>query len=157
MPTAKRIDVDGRPLVNRAEIADRTGISVKAQRNLYVERDANDHPEAHIRGREAFFDEQLVTDWYAAWAVQKQANRRRPPQTGGGAPDELLDLPAATEFLGYTSQSTIRGYLSRNDGYFPDADDIEDLPSGRVRRRWKRKTLQEFASRPARPGRAHRS
>ncbi|MBP2371366.1 hypothetical protein [Pseudonocardia parietis] len=151
MPTAKRIDVDGRAYINRAEIADRTGISTKTQRNLYIERATNGHPEAHQQGREAFFDDQLVTEWYTAWAAHKQA-KRRPPQDDAGDPTELLDIPAATRFLGYSSQSTIRGYLSRNDGYFPDADEHEDLPSGRIRRRWKRSTLREFAARAARPG-----
>ena len=151
MPTPKRIEVDGRPHLNRTEIADRTGISAKTQRNLYVERATNRHPEAHQQGREAFFDEHLITAWYTAWAEHKQAQRRL-PQTDAGDPAELLGIPAATELLGYSSQSTIRGYLSRNDGYFPDADDHEDLPSGRVRRRWKRSTLREFAARAARPG-----
>ncbi|WP_337826865.1 hypothetical protein [Pseudonocardia sp. UM4_GMWB1] len=133
MPTTNRIDVDGRPHINRAEIADRTGISAKTQRNLYVERATNGHPEAHLQGREAFFDEHRVIEWYTAWAEHKQANRRLAQDDAGDA-DELLDVPAATRFLGYASQSTIRGYLARNDGYFPEADDCEDLPSGRVRR-----------------------
>lgn len=151
VPTTQRIDVDGRPHINRAEIADRTGISAKTQRNLYVERATNGHPEAHLQGREAFFDEHRVIEWYTAWAEHKQTNRR-PPQDDAGDADELLDVPAATRFLGYASQSTIRGYLARNDGYFPEADDCEDLPSGRVRRRWKRSTLRAFAARAARPG-----
>ena len=150
MPTTNRIDVDGRPHINRAEIADRTGISAKTQRNLYVERATNGHPEAHLQGREAFFDEQRVIEWYTAWAEHKQANRR-PPQDDAGDADELLDVPAATRFLGYASQSTIRGYLARNDGYFPEADDCEDLPSGRVRRRWKRSTLRPPRGRGNRP------
>lgn len=155
MPTAKRIDIEGRPHVNRAEIAARTGIAIKTQRNMYVQRADNEHPEALLVGREAFFDEDQAIAWYAAWAEHKQASRR-PPRPTAGPPDDLFDIPAATTFLGYSSQSTIRAYLAAHDGYFPPPDSVEDLPSGRVRRRWKRSTLREFAERPARPGRANR-
>lgn len=153
MSTAKRCTVDGRSHLNRAALTEHTGMSIQTQANLYNQRSSNGHPEGTRVGRDLMFDEQATLDWYAEWAAAKRANVAAPDRVGNL--DELLDTAAATKLLGYTNSSTIRGWIAANDGYFPDPDDVEELPSGRLRRRWRRRTLLAFKDRPVRPGRTH--
>ncbi|GAA4554743.1 hypothetical protein GCM10023175_53350 [Pseudonocardia xishanensis] len=151
---ARREIIDGEPYVNRAEVRRLTGMSEQAQANLYAQRASNGHPEGTRVGRSLLFREYAVIEWHEQWAARKQLGLSTVDRSGD--PDELLDIPAATKLLGYANDSTIRGYLARNDGYFPAADDTESLPSGRLRRRWRRSTLWEFADLRTRPGRGGR-
>jgi predicted DNA-binding transcriptional regulator AlpA len=157
MPTVNTVSrprrelIDGCPHINRAEIMKRTGMSEQAQANLYSQRSENGHPEGKRVGRSLLFPEEPVLEWHEQWLAHKRAGLTQADRSGD--PNELLDTAGATKLLGYTTTSTIRGYLAANDGYFPDADETEELPSGRIRRRWKRSTLWAFADRRSRSGR----
>lgn len=156
VPAARREFIDREPHVNRGEIRRRTGMSEQAQANLYAQRATNGHPEGRRLGRDLLFPEAAVLEWHEQRVARKRAGLSLVDHTGD--PDELLDVAGATKLLGYTSNSTIRGYLARNDDdYFPTPDDVETLPSGRLRRRWRRSTLWAFAAERTRPGRAGRS
>ncbi len=64
-----------------------------------------------------------------------------------------MNTTEAARVLGFAGRSTIESYLARDGDYFPAADDTEPLSGGRVRRRWKRRTLWEFAAARSRAGR----
>lgn len=152
---AQREIIEGRPHLNRAAIEQEVGMSEQAQANLYAQRKKNGHPEGVRIGRVLWFDEDKVMAFHSDRARAKQASLTNVDRSGD--PDELCDVAAATKVLGYTSDSTIRAFLAANEGYFPDPDHTESLPSGRVRRRWKRSTLWEFADGRSRPGRRGRA
>ncbi|MGH3841212.1 MAG: hypothetical protein ACRDR6_12110 [Pseudonocardiaceae bacterium] len=62
------------------------------------------------------------------------------------------DTPAG--ILGYTSGRAVLDHLyKRPPGYFPDPDHIGELPFGRHRRRWRRRTILVWAATRDRRGR----
>ena len=46
----------------------------------------------------------------------------------------------------------ILAYLYQHPGYFPEPDEVEELPSGRLRRRWRRRTIWTWADQRDRRG-----
>jgi len=152
---AQREIIEGRPHINRAAIEQQVGMSEQAQANLYAQRENNGHPEGVRRGRVLWFDEDQVLSFHRDRSRIKQASLTEVDRSGD--PDELCDIAAATKVLGYTNDSTIRAFLAANEGYFPEPDHTESLPSGRLHRLWKRSTLWEFADGRSRPGRRGRA
>jgi hypothetical protein len=155
MARARREMIEGRPHINRAAIEQQVGMSEQAQANLYAQRKTNGHPEGVRIGHVLWFDEEKVLAFYRDRARAKQASLTEVDR--GGDPDELCDVATATKVLGYTNESTIRAFLTANQGYFPEPDQVELLPSGRLHRLWKRSTLWEFADGRSRPGRRGRA
>lgn len=154
--------VDGHRMINRAAITAATGMAEQTLANLYAGRAGNGHPEGTRIGRGLFFDEDIWRAWYARWTAAKRASLS--PVDRGGDPDELVDSAGAGAILGYGNASTIRGYIARDEAaaaksepgfapYFPPPDEVDELPSGRLRRWWMRRTIWEFADRRSRPGR----
>ncbi|MGE3449373.1 MAG: hypothetical protein AB7H92_17540 [Microbacteriaceae bacterium] len=137
----------GRRMVNRALLAAATGLAEQTLANLYSARDSNGHPEGTKVGRGLFFDKETWDAWYERWEATKRASMTTADRSGD--PDELVDIRAAARILGYSNPSTIRGYITRDEAagttYFPPADEVRELPSGFVRRRWKRRTIWAFA------------
>jgi hypothetical protein len=150
-PDSQEQIIDGRLHIGRAEIGRRTGLSVQAQKNLYHLRAENGHPEGVRIGRSLYFDEERIMAFYRGRLEGFRSALTEVDRSGD--PDELLGIAEATRLLGFTSTSTIRGYLSRNEGYFPDPDEADDLPAGGVRRWWKRRTLWRFADQRSGRGR----
>lgn len=64
-------------------------------------------------------------------------SRRRIDRTGG--PDELVNPTEAARVLGYARPASLPAELRNR------ADEIDELARGRKRRRWKRRTLWDFA------------
>lgn len=146
------IVVDGHTLLSRAALARRVGVSVTYLRDIYHLR-KDDPPPAPVlrRGRSDYFDAEV----WQAWWDDYQARQRRTLTTvdRSGDPDELVGIPEAVRVLGYRRAETLRSYLSRNPGYFPEPDGHDE----RGRRLYARRTLWAFADGRNRPGRASRT
>ena len=153
MPAPQRLVHEGRTVITRAELSRLLGIERQSLYNLYQDRERNGHPEhVHRAGNLLYFDEQEMLTWARAQKDQQKSTLTEVDRSGD--PDELIGAPAAARVLGYRNARTITSYLYKNPGYFPDPDEETALPAGGVRRRWKRRTLWEFADRRSKPGRA---
>lgn len=154
VPTPDRVVRDGRSWISRAEIERLTEVSPAHQRALHTKRATNGHPPGERIGRATFFAEEPTLAWYRDHQAQRRASLTAPDR--GGDADELLDVAGASELLGFQSTSTIYAYLARGGQHFPEPDQVEQLTSRHVRRRWRRQTLWDFADgRTGRgPGRA---
>lgn len=135
---------DGRTLISRAEQTARTGMSPQRLSALYAERAHNGMPEPVDRvNRVLYWDETEWTAWHDAYQLAKRT--RLSPVDTTGDPDDLVTAAEAARILGYSSHKTIHAYLRAHPGYFPDPDTTEELPSGRTRRFWLRRTIWAFA------------
>jgi hypothetical protein len=87
-------------------------------------------------GRDWWWRTDIERFWRAHLAARTQAftvvDRR-------GDPDDLLNAPQAAKVLGYRSHRNLPKVL------LVQPDHIEPLPSGRLRRYWRRSTLWHFA------------
>jgi hypothetical protein len=65
-----------------------------------------------------------------------------------GDPDEFIGITDFARVLGYSGTdpgAALRSYLRRNPDYLSAPDRVDRLPSGRVRRRWRRRAVWAFA------------
>lgn len=156
MSRPERRFVDGCELVNRAVLAETSGLAEQSLKNLYGDRGRNGHPEGIRIGRGLFFDKEAWSRWHAQWIAGKRSSLTSVDRSGN--PDDLLDSREAAAVLGYRNASTIRGYVARDEqeseAYFPEPDEVEELGNGQRRRYWLRSTIWAFADRRSRPGRA---
>ncbi|MBP2371375.1 hypothetical protein [Pseudonocardia parietis] len=143
------IEHEGHTLINRPGMAERYRLDPQWLAVLYHQRDANGHPDPVRRFERFLYFDLEETD---AWNDEREAAKRSSltPVDHRGEPDELVDITEATRVLGYTNESTIRSFLSRNRDYFPAPDQTD--ADGRAH--WHRRTLWEFGNRRSRPGRA---
>lgn len=146
------IEHEGRTLCTRRALARQTGVSSRYLQSLHSQRAESGHPDAVLRrGRSDYFDREAFHVWWEAVQAAQRASLTAVDRSGD--PDELVGLTEAARVLGYRDAGTLRAYLSRNQGYFPEADATD--PDGH--RLYHRRTLWEFAESRTRPGRAGRS
>jgi len=132
-------EINGRLAINRAGLAQRWDISVAT----LDRRIANDRPpapvtEAAANGRQKWWwwlDE--ADPWMQGFEDRKRAALT--PVDRSGDPDELLNSAQAARVLGY------QGPDSLHPDFLALADDVEQLPSGNQRRRWRRRTVWTYA------------
>lgn len=134
--------------INNRLALDRDGISERAAGaarptidRWYANRADNGFP--------ATIPSDLTTDRYDWWWADEidaflaslEADRRKALTTvdRSGDPEDMLTKPEAARVLGY------RSHRNLPDDFDDCADEVEDLPSGRKRRRWKRKTVWTYA------------
>lgn len=135
---------DGQILINRAEVARRTGTSIRTVEAWLRHRADTGHPDPVTRiGRSPYFDAAAVDQWYAAYRASATGLATAEQ---GGDPDELLTIDQAARMLGHSSSGTLKSWLYRQPGYFPDPDHTELDTRGRTRRWWRRDTLQTWAA-----------
>ncbi|WP_060633966.1 hypothetical protein [Pseudonocardia sp. EC080610-09] len=147
-----QINHEGRVLRTRTDLARRAGVSPTHLQDLYTLRATSGHPERVLRrGRRDYFDSAEFDTWWTSYQEAQRAGLT--PVDHSGDPDELVDLAEAARVLGYRDAVTLRSYLSRNKGYFPEADDTDE----NGRRLYHRRTLWQFGDGRTRPGRAGRS
>lgn len=140
---ADRRIIAGRTMVAPAELARVTGQPLANLTHWYTTRAENGHPEAvHLDGRR-YVDEQEWRAWYAHHQDRLRTGLTEVDRSGD--PDELLTAAQVCRVLGYTNPGTLTSYIGR--GQFIDPDTVETLPSGRLRRRWARRRVWEFAER----------
>lgn len=131
--------IGGRPAIDRAGLAQRWGVSL-ATLDLRI---ADDQPPATIeeaatnRRQKWWWWLDEADDWMRGFDERKRAALTIVDRSGD--PDELVTAPIAARVIGYTSHR----------GLPPDllslADEVAELPSGRKRRYWKRRTLWAYA------------
>ncbi|WP_156313059.1 hypothetical protein [Micromonospora sp. HK10] len=131
----------GRDVVNRIEAAAMLGISVSHLDRLYRERDSNGFPERAADGRT--WHRQDIADYELP---REQATRSaRDSVDRSGDPDELVDTATAARILGYRDRSALAGNNPVWLRLQQQVDDESLTPSGRKRRRWKRRTVWAIA------------
>ena len=126
--------VHGRPALDRAGVAELTGAALPTVDRWYANRTHYGFPE---RADDTHWH---IDDIQQFWAnYQKARGERLSRVDRSGDPSELVDRPTAAKVLGYTDHRALPKEL------LALADETETLPSGRLRRTWKRATLWQFA------------
>lgn len=132
--------IGGRQAIDRTGLAQRWSVSL-ATLDLRI---AQDQPPAPIseasddRRRRWWWWVDEADRWMQKFEDRKQAALSSVDRTGD--PDELLTAPVAARVIGYASHRNLPADL------LDRADEVSELPSGRKRRRWRRRTLWEFAA-----------
>jgi len=131
--------IDGRSAIDRDGVSAMTRASLATVAYWHLHRATTGFPDL------AMVD-QSGRQWWWQDEVQTFQTRYRAARASGltsvdrsGDPDELLTAPQAARVLGYRSHRNLtRQLLDR-------ADQIRVLPSGRLRRRWRRATVWAYA------------
>lgn len=151
----------GRTQVDRAAVAAMTGVSASTMASWAGRRTVTGFPPpAVVTGRRQWYwHDQIVTFW-RSYHQHRAGTYTRVDRRGH--PDDLLSAPEAARVLGYRDHRSLSAVLRER----PDV--TERLPSGRLRRRWRRATVWAYADSRARrtstgrppgrtgPRRAHR-
>jgi hypothetical protein len=139
-----RRKLGGRIAVDRRGVAALTGAAYSTVNHWHRQRTHTGFPEGFQDedGHELFWL-QDIESFHAAHVAAKKAELTSVDRTGD--PDELVTSGTAAKILGY------RSYRNLPDALLDAADNTERLPSGRVRRRWRRRTVWAIAD--ARTGR----
>lgn len=134
----------GRTVITREQMQRISGAGRSTLARWYADAERNGHPRPVTRtGRTEWFDEQDWRTWYGGLLEAKKGSTL--PTDYAGDPDELVDTAEAARMLNYARPGVIITYLTSNPGYFPEPDDVEQTPAGRLRRRWRRRTIWAFA------------
>ncbi|SNT32825.1 hypothetical protein [Actinacidiphila glaucinigra] len=141
---------NGRPVVNRDWITERTGASRPTITLWYTKRadqpeDAR-HPEKAVTiERVDFYDQEEFERFYAAHQERKKKKvLPTDPALHEGHPDDVLSINQAAELLGFANAGAIRKYLSMDTGYFPAPAGTVAGPTGRQIPGFRRGDLQDF-------------
>ncbi|MFI1401098.1 hypothetical protein [Streptomyces sp. NPDC020681] len=146
----KTITVDGRTLVSRTWITERTGAAMPTVRTWYAKRSQQPeharHPDkAATRNRVDYYDQQAFETFYQHHqAAKKQKVLPTDPALYSGAPDDLVSINDAAAYFHYAGPSVIRKYLKANPGYFPQPAGTTTGPTGRPIPAFTRHDLQTF-------------
>lgn len=132
----------GRRVVDRDGAADAARLGVSSIDKLYAGRVGNGFPERIPGTGTAEWYEDDVRDWRVRHQQAKRATLTPVDRTGD--PDELVGPAGAAEILGYRDPQNLR-HSSVWPRLLAAVDHQESLPSGRVRRSWKRRTVQDIA------------
>lgn len=127
-------------LVSLDDIAARHRFSRATAARLWDQRADNGHPAWAKRvGRVLYWRAAEYDAWYADY------RRARGPQVrGGGDPDERVTLAQAARILGMDPTS-ITMYPKRPPEGWPEPVEVEQLPSGRLRRWYTRGQILRYA------------
>jgi hypothetical protein len=144
-----RPEVDGRPVINRADIMELSGSGRSTAARWYALREENGHPEkaARIDRVDYWFED----DWLAWYAEYRRTLKAKVTAVDhSGDPDELVGAAEAARILNYSAPQVILSYLNNNPGYFPDPDAHDD--TGRGGPMWRRRTVWKFGEDRQGPG-----
>ncbi|MCZ0996451.1 hypothetical protein ACH4YO_41665 [Streptomyces noursei] len=145
---------EGRTVVNRDWIRQRTGAGLSTVKLWYAEREQQPegfrHPEKITLDRAAYFDREEFERFYVAHQQRKRdAILPTDPELYNGDPDDLISIRQATEWLNFamparSPYATIKKYLVDFPGYFPDPVGEVEGPTGHPLPAFLRSDLQEF-------------
>lgn len=131
--------IRGRTALDRAGVAAFTGRSDKTVEYWYQHRVETGFPEPleiDHDGRHWYPQTEISKFWKRHQAA---LHDRLPNIDRSGDPEELVTAPQAARILGLADRNSLHKDLLDNP------DDTEQLPSGRLRKRWRRATLWEHA------------
>ncbi|MEV7618258.1 hypothetical protein [Streptomyces sp. NPDC089799] len=130
-------------LVSRADLEERYGVARSTLERLWALREENGHPEpVKSLDRVMYWDAFQWDTWYADY--KKRAQRREVYLDRSGDPDDLLTLADVARVLGVTPVS-IGHYPKRMPRGWPQPVEEEELPSGRLRRWYRRADIWSYA------------
>jgi hypothetical protein len=129
----------GRRQLNRPGIADRLGVSAATVDYWHLHRDETGFPlkaDTDADGRDWWW-QQDIDAFYAAHVEARATTFTEIDRTGDA--QDLLTAPQAAHVLGY------KNHRSLPDELLDSPDQADELPSGRLRRRWYRQTVWDYA------------
>ena len=131
------MNINGRPVIDRAGIAKFTGAALSTVDKWYRNRQRYRFPSRADGVHGAWW---YLDDIEKFWDHYQQAHQAELDRVNrAGDPNELIGAPQAARILGYNTTSDLPTALLNL------ADDITTLPSGRLRRKWRRRTLWSWA------------
>jgi hypothetical protein len=125
--------------LDRAGIAERTAVSPATVDYWHLQRAKTGFPakaDTDSDGRDWWWQADIDA-FYAHHLAQRAAKLTAVDRTGH--PRDLLTAPQAAKVLGY------RNHRSLPDELLHNPDQAEELPSGRLRRYWYRRTVWNYA------------
>lgn len=130
-------------LVTRADLEERHGLARSTLERLWALREENGHP-APIKtlDRVMYWDRDQWDAWFAEH--KRRTQRRQLRVDRSGSPDDLLTLAEAARVLGVTPVSIAHNPTRIPRGW-PQPAEEELLPSGRLRRRYRRADIWTYA------------
>ena len=130
-------DIDGRAALDRAGVAARIGVAYSTVNHWYAHRDHFGFPDGVTsQGVQWFFVDEIDV-FHVAHQARKKAELTKVDRSGD--PNELVTSGGAAKILGYAS------YRNLPDELLERADDMALTPTGRIRRRWYRRTVWALA------------
>src|SRR5262249_43152782 len=129
----------GRRQLDRAGIAERVAVSTATVDYWHLRRDETGFPakaDTDADGRDWWWQKDIDT-FHAAHLATRAASFTEVDRTPN--PRDLLTAPQAARVLGY------KNHRSLPDELLDNPDQAEELPSGRLRRRWYRQTVWDYA------------
>lgn len=139
---ARRV-IGGKVALDRAGVAAHLGAAYSTVNHWHRHRDRFDFPEGFLRDGRDWFWLDDINAFHAAHQAAKRAELTKVDRRGD--PEDLIGSGAAASILGY------RSYRNLPDTLLHHPDRVEELPDGRVRRLWRRRTVWAVAD--ARTGR----
>lgn len=143
MSTVAQHTIGRKVAFDRAGVAEHLGVAYTTVNHWFSHRDRFGFPTGFTRDGKDWFWRDDIEVFHRAHQAAKLAELTTVDRRGD--PDELVGTSEAARILGYNS------YNNLPDALHHQPDDIELLPSGRVRRRWYRRTIWALAD--ARTGR----
>lgn len=125
--------------LDRVGIATRLGVSVATVDHWYLHRARTGFPDradTDPTGRDGWWQDDIDA-FHAAHLAARAATFTDVDRSGD--PDDRLTAPQAAKVLGY------KDHRSLPDALRDHPDDTEQLPSGRLRRYWRRRTVWAYA------------
>ncbi len=125
--------------VDRAGVAERTGVSAATVDYWHLQRAKTGFPvkaDTDPDGRDWWWQADIDT-FHAEHLAERAARFTRVDRSGD--PRDLLTAPQAAQVLGY------KDHRSLPDELLHTPDRAEELPSGRLRRFWYRRTVWAYA------------
>ncbi|WP_327687159.1 hypothetical protein [Streptomyces sp. NBC_00467] len=130
-------------LVSRADLENRTGLARSTLDRMWALREDNGHPEpVKTLDRVMYWDPDQWDTWYADYKKRTQRRELHPDRTGN--PDDLLTLAQAARLLG-VKPASIAHYPTRMPRGWPQPAEEDELPRGRIRRRYRRADIWTYA------------
>jgi hypothetical protein len=129
----------GRRQLDRPGIAERFAVSTATVDYWHLRRDENGFPakaDTDAHGRDWWWQKEIDA-FHAAHLAARAASFTAVDRTGD--PRDLLTAPQAAGVLGY------KNHRSLPDDLLDNPDQADELPSGRLRRRWYRQTVWDYA------------
>ncbi|MER7770593.1 hypothetical protein [Kitasatospora sp. NPDC096140] len=134
---------DTRDLESRAELAARHGLARGTLDRMWSLREENGHPEPVKTIRKTtYWDAEEWDAWYADY--RRRAQRRELDVDRSGNPDDLVTLSQAARILG-VEPTSITHYPKKPPRNWPQPAQAEQLPSGFMRRRYRRADIWHYA------------